>query len=154
MKILSFFTVAVFSFIMMTGCSMTDSPDTAGVYKVKKEYFTGGQIRSEFLMSDESGQNGVMKQYGYDGHVTSMGRIKNGVNDGVEKWFDKQGRMIMKVMYVNGKKHGIQEAYYPNGDVMMSTTYVNSVKSGEAITYNQDGSINKQVIFKNNEIVN
>ena len=53
--------------------------------KVKKEYFTGGQLRSEFIMSDDTEQNGLLKKYGYSGDLISTAEIRNGVNDGVEK---------------------------------------------------------------------
>jgi len=138
--------------LLVTGCSTSDLSIPFGK-KVKKEYFTGGKIRSEFIMSDDSGKNGILKKYGYDGKVTSVAHIKNGVNDGVETWFDKHGRVLMKVPYVNGKKDGVQEAYYENGDVMISTTYVNGVKNGKAVAYNKDGSIHRQVIFRNGKIV-
>ncbi|WP_295420506.1 hypothetical protein [Sulfurovum sp.] len=151
MKKLSMF-LSLLLMVFVTGCSTPDLSSSFGK-KVKKEYFTGGKIRSEFIMSDNSGQNGLLKKYGYDGHLTSIAHIKNGVNDGEETWFDKQGRVLMKVPYVNGKKHGVQEAYYPNGDVMISTTYVNGVKHGKAVAYNKDGSIHRQVTFRNGKIV-
>ncbi len=153
MKVLSFITAISLSFLVITGCSLTE-PNPYEGYKVKKEYFTGGQIRSIFIMTDDSEQNGVLKKYGYDGSVTSMGYIKNGVNDGEEKWYDKKGRKILLVHYVKGKKHGVEEGYYPNGDVMMSTTYAKGLKNGEAHTFNKDGSINKQIIFKDDRVVN
>lgn len=153
MKVLSFVVAISLSLFVLSGCSLTE-PSLYEGYKVKKEYFTGGQIRSVFIMTDDSEQNGVLKKYGYDGSVTSMGYIKNGVNDGEEKWYDKKGRKILLVHYMNGKKHGLEEGYYPNGDVMMSTTYENGVKNGEALTFNKDGSINKQIMFKDNRVVN
>lgn len=150
MKTLSFFLV-LFSLIFFTAC---EGPNLGGKGKVKKEYFTGGKIRSKFFMTDSSGQNGLLKKYGYEGHLTSTAHIKNGVNDGMETWYDKKGRVLMKVPYINGKKHGVQKAFYPNGDVMIATTYQNGVKNGEAFAYNKDGSIHRQVIFQNGRIIN
>jgi antitoxin component YwqK of YwqJK toxin-antitoxin module len=134
---------------IFTACS---TPSLSGK-KVKKEYFTGGEVRSEFIMDDNTGQNGILKKYGYDGKLTSIAHIKNGVRDGDEVWYDKKGRILMKVPYKNGRKNGVQEAYYPNGDVMITTTYVNGVKNGKAIAYNKDGSIHREVIFKDNKII-
>ena len=37
---------------------------------VKKEYYTGGGLRSAFIPSDKTGQNGMLKQYGYNGKIT------------------------------------------------------------------------------------
>jgi antitoxin component YwqK of YwqJK toxin-antitoxin module len=137
-------------FFLLNGCN---SPSLSNG-KVKKEYFTGGKVRTEFTMSDKSGQNGVLKKYGYDGHITSIAHIKNGVTDGIEVWYDKSGRILMKVPYTNGRKNGLQKAFYPNGDLMISTTYINGVKSGRAIAYNKDGSIHRKVIFRKGHIVN
>ena len=132
------------------GCS---TPSLMGK-KVKKEYFTGGQIRSEFIMDDDTEQNGLLKQYGYNGNVTSTVPIHNGVKDGVETGFDDHGRVIWKLNYVNGKQEGKQYAYYPNGDVMVSYTYVGGLKHGEAMSYNKDGSINRKVMYRHGKIVN
>ena len=145
--------LSLFMLFAFSGCSTPVLPIPFGK-KVKKEYFTGGQIRSEFIMDDSSGQNGVLKKYGFDGKITSVAHIRNGVRDGVETWYDKKGRVLMKVPYVNGKKHGVQEAYYENGDIMMSTTYENGIKSGPATAYRKDGSIYKQVMFDHGKIVN
>jgi len=153
MKIFSMFLVVLLSMLVTMGCT---SPSISMPFgkKVKKEYFTGGKIYSEFIMDDDSGQNGILKRYGYDGHLTSTVRIKNAVKDGEEIWFDKKGRVIMKIPYVNGRKHGVQEAYYPNGDPMITTTYRNDVKNGKAIMYNKDGSIYRQTLFENDRVLN
>ncbi len=149
MKKLSLF-LSIFLLLSFTGCS---SPSFSSK-KVKKEYFTGGQIRSEFIMDDDTGQNGLLKQYGYNGNVTSTVTKRNGVKDGIETGFDEQGRVIWKLNYVNGKQEGQQYAYYPNGDVMVSYTYVSGLKHGPAMSYNKDGSISKTVQYKNDKLSN
>lgn len=121
---------------------------------VKTEYFTGGKVRSKFIMSDKTGLNGVLKKYGYSGKLTSTVPIAGGVMHGIETLFDEKGRIIKKTPYTNGKKHGILEVYYPNGDLMAQITYVNNIREGKAIKYNKDGSINQEVIFNNGQLVN
>jgi antitoxin component YwqK of YwqJK toxin-antitoxin module len=153
MKTLTFSLALLVSLFFIAGCSASSLSSPFGS-KVKKEYFTGGKLRSEFIMENGSTQNGTLKKYGYSGHITSVSHIKNGVNDGIETWYDPQGRILMKIPYVNGKKHGTQEAYYPNGDVMITTTYQNGMKEGKAVTYNKDGSIHKQAIFQHGKMIN
>ena len=141
--------------LFVSGCNTPSvSMPSFGGKKVKKEYFTGGGLRSEFIMNDATGQNGVKKTYGYDGHMNSIVKIKNGVRDGIETWLDEKGRVIMRVPYVNGKKEGVQEAYYPNGDVMRRTAYKNGLLHGKAIIYRKDGSIHKQNTFRFGKMVN
>ena len=149
MKKLSLLLLALL-LLAFTGCS---SPSLMGK-KVKKEYFTGGQVRKEFIMDDDTEQNGLLKKYGYNGNVTSTVNIRNGVKDGIETGFDEKGRVIWKLTYINGKQEGQQYAYYPNGDVMLSFSYLSDQKHGEAMTYNRDGSINKKVMYKNGKIIN
>lgn len=149
MKKLSLLLLALL-LLSFTGCGTP----SLRIKKVKKEYFTGGQIRTEFIMDDDTEQNGLLKQYGYNGNVTSTVNIRNGVKDGVETGFDKKGRVIWKLTYVNGKQEGQQYAYYPNGDIMLSFTYVSGQKHGPAMTYNKDGSINKKVMYQHGKIVN
>ena len=136
--------------LSMMGCS---TPSILGK-KVKKEYFTGGQIRTEFIMDDDTEQNGLLKKYGYNGNVTSTVHIRNGVKDGLETGFDEKGRVIWKLTYMNGKQEGQQYAYYPNGDTMLSFTYASGQKHGPAMTYNRNGSINKKVMYQNGRIIN
>jgi len=143
--------LAMFVLLLVTGC--VSSPSLSGK-KVKKEYFTGGKVRTEFIMDDATGQNGLLKKYGYNGNITSTVTIHNGVKNGVETGFDERGRVLWKLTFVNGKQDGQQYAYYPNGDVMVSYTYVNGIKQGSAKTYNKDGSVHKHVIYKNDKIVN
>jgi len=149
MKRLSFL-LSIFTLLLLTGC---DSPSLMGK-EVKKTYFTGGQVATEFIMDDDTGQNGLLKKYGYNGNVTSTVTIHNGVKDGVETGFDEKGRAIWKLTYINGKQNGIQKAFYPNGDLMVSYVYKNGVKDGPAQTYNRDGSINRKVMYHQGKIIN
>lgn len=149
MKKLSLF-LTIFALFFLSACNQ---PDLSGK-TVKKEYFTGGQLRSEFIMDDKSGQNGLRKEYGFDGHVSSIVHIQNGVPHGIATGYDERGRVLSKVTYITGKRDGMYEAYYPNGDVMVSYTYKNGIKEGPAQTYNKDGSIHRRVIYSNNKIVN
>ena len=121
---------------------------------VKKEYFTGGKLRSEFIMSDKTGQNGLLKRYGYNGKLTSSVQIRRGVKHGTETLFDAKGRVIKQTPYLNNRKEGVLKAYYPNGDIMATITYVNNVKHGRAVKYNKDGSINQEAIFQNGRLIN
>jgi len=121
---------------------------------VRKKYFTGGKLRSAFIMADKNGQNGLLKKYGYDGKLTSTVPIHKGVKDGIETLFDSRGRTLKKTPYVNGRKEGTLEVYYPNGDIMAQITYVNNVRQGKAIKYDRDGSINQQVVFTDGYLAN
>jgi len=152
MKKLSFF-LAIIVLIFLNACSTSSGSMPFGS-KVKKEYFTGGQLRSEFIMTDNSEQNGLLKKYGYNGKLTSTVQKKNGVKSGIETLYDQEGRVLRKVPYVNGQKHGVLYAYYTNGDVMASITYRNHIRHGKAVKYNKNGTINQQAMFKNGRMVN
>ena len=142
--------LSLFVLLSFTAC---DSPSMSGK-KVHKEYFTGGQLRSEFIMDDKSGQNGVLKKYGYEGHLTSTSMIRNGVQNGLETGYDAKGRVLWRQYYTNGRQEGVQKAYYPNGDLMVTYTYKNGVKEGVAQTYRKDGKVDKRVVYRNGRIVN
>ena len=149
MKKYSILFFSIFIYFILTGC---DTPSLLGK-KVKKTYFTGGQISTEFIMDDDSGQNGLLKRYGYNGNITSTVPMRNGVKHGVETGYDEKGRIIWKETYNNGRRDGLQYAFYPNGDVMLSYTYTNGIKNGPAKTYNKDGTINRHVMYKNGKLV-
>ena len=139
----------IFTILLFTGC---DTPNPFGG-KVEKTYFTGGQISSTYTWSDKSGKNGILRKFGYSGHMTSSVHIKNGVKDGIETIYDEKGRVIKQSPYVNGRIHGIEKAFYPNGSRMITYTYQYGMKSGYAFAYNPDGTVNKKAKFKNNKLV-
>jgi len=139
--------------LVLTACSTPEFSSPFGK-KVKKEYFTGGGLRSEFIMSDDTGHNGLLKQYGYDGKLTSTTQMQNGVKHGLETFYDTRGRALRKTIYKRNRRHGIAKVFYPNGDSLAEITFVNGVKHGRATKYNKDGSINQQVIFKNGRQTN
>ncbi len=141
------------SIIVLFFFSACSSPSLLGK-TVKKEYFTGGKIRSEFIMDDKTGQNGLLKTYGYTGHMTSEVTIRNGVKHGIETGYDEEGRVLWRLNYVNGNQEGIQKAYYPNGDLMVTYTYVNGLKNGPAQTYNIDGTVHTRVMYRNDKLSN
>ena len=149
MKIKNLFILSTLIFSLIS----CDSPSLFGK-KVKKDYFTGGKVRSEFIMDDETEQNGVFKTYGYEGELVSVVVIHNGVKDGVETGYDKKKRVIWKTPYVNGKEHGVAKAFYPNGEVMVSYTYKNGFKEGYAYTYYKDRRIDRKVLYRRNKIIN
>lgn len=142
--------LSVFVLLSFTAC---DGPSLSGK-TVKKTYFTGGGLQTEFIMDDKTGQNGVLKKYGYSGKLTSSVHIVNGVENGVETLYDDDGRVLRKLNYVNGRLEGIQSAYYPNGDIMVTYSYRNGVRDGVAQTYRRDGSVAKKVMYRNDKLAN
>jgi len=141
--------LSLFIILLLTGC---DSPSPFGG-KVEKTYFTGGKVSSAYSWDDSSGKNGVLRKYGYAGHMTSSVRIRNGVKDGIESMYDEHGRVIQQIPYVNGRIHGIKTAFYPNGDKMITYTYKYGMKHGYAFTYNPDGTVNQRALYKNNRLI-
>ncbi|MDQ7047772.1 MAG: hypothetical protein Q9M39_09280 [Sulfurovum sp.] len=140
------------SFFVLLSFSACDGPSLSGK-EVKKEYFTGGQLRSEFIMDDASKQNGTLKKYGHQGNITSISEIRNGVPHGAETGYDSKGRVLWEQHYVNGRQEGIQKAFYPNGDIMVTYTYRNGMKEGIAQTYRKDGKVDKSVVYRNGRMV-
>ena len=135
----------------LNGCNIEPS---LGDKKVKKEYYTGGDIRSEFIMDDSTGKNGILKEYRYHGILASTVRIRNGVNDGMKLVYDNNGLVIRRIPYVNGEIHGTVQDLYPNGDILATIPYTNGMRNGQAFSYSTDGSVYRSVTFKNNKIVN
>jgi len=135
----------LFSILFFTGC---ESPHLGGK-NVHKEYFTNGQIRSEFIMTDNTKMNGTLKKYGTDGKLTSIVNIRNGVKHGVEVLYDPKGRVLRRTPYVNGEKHGNQTFYYPNQDVLAIIPWRSDRKNGIGVMYYPDGSVKQKAKFKN-----
>ena len=141
--------------IGLSGCSNSPRPNKPiTVGNVKKEFFTNGDIMSEFIMSDSTGQNGLLKKYGYDGKLTSTATIKNGVRNGIETLYDNKGRVLRKTNYSNGRKNGTVTVYYPNGDTLATIPYVNGVREGYGYKYRPDGSVLQKVLFRRGRIAN
>ena len=142
--------ILILSFILfLSGC---EGP-SFGSSNVKKEYFPNGQIRSEFIMSDHTEMNGLLKLYGPEGELTSTVEIRNGVKNGIEKLYDEKGRVLKTTPYINGKKHGYEKGYFPNGDVWFMLPYRNGVLNGEAYMYRQDGTLVRKALYREGRIV-
>ncbi len=141
--------LTIMSMLFLTAC---DSPSFGK--NVEKEYYTGGKVRSEFIWSDSSGQNGVKKTYGFSGELTSAVQVLNGVPHGIMTIYDSKRRVIRQIPYVNGKVHGVDKSFYPNGDRMITYTYQYGIKNGNAYTYNSNGSVCKKAIYKNDRLIN
>lgn len=144
-------SLVLFIVFALNGCN--SEPSLAGK-TVKKEYYTGGDLRSEFIMDDKSGKNGLLKEYRYNGILASTVRIRNGVNDGMKLIYDNNGLVIRKIPYVNGEIHGTVQDLYPNGDILATIPYTEGMRNGQAFSYNRDGSVYRSVTFKNDKIVN
>jgi len=150
MKKLSIF-LFIFTLFTMTGCE--NQPSMEGK-TVKKSYYTGGDLRSEFIMDDKSGKNGILKEYRYNGILASTVRIRNGVNDGMKLIYDNNGLVIRRIPYINGEIHGTVQDLYPNGDILATIPYKSGMRNGQAFSYKTDGSVYRSVTFKNDKIVN
>ena len=148
MKKLSLF-LCVCVLLSFTAC---DSPSFSKG-DVKRKYYTGGGLRSEFIPSDKTGQNGVLKQYGYNGKLTSQIKMRNGVKDGIETWYDENARAIRQVPFINGRKHGIMKELYPNGNTMAAIPFQNGIRHGTARLFNKDGSVFRTVEFRHGKIL-
>jgi len=153
MKKLSFLLLFLLVFLS-NGChSTTGGPNPKKrVVEVKKEYYTGGMLRSEFLMYDKSGMNGLRKQYGLEGTLVSHVEIRNGVKHGNETLYDEKKRVRLIKPYVNGRLDGLATAYYENGSPMMTITYLKGVRHGPATKYNADGSVFEKKHFTHGKI--
>ena len=116
---------------------------------VKREYFPKGQLKSEFIMSDSSGKNGILKEYGLDGEVASITPIRNGLKNGVQKVYDEKGRLALETTYVNGQKNGPQKAYFANGKVWYVMHYKNNLLNGRAVMYDDKGNLIKEAYYVN-----
>ena len=141
--------LTIFSMLLLTAC---DSPSFGK--NVEKEYYTGGQVRSEFIWSDSNGQNGIKKTYGYEGELTSTVKVVNGVPHGIMSIYDSKRRVIRQIPYVQGKIHGIDKSFYPNGDKMLTFSYQYVIKNGNAYSYYADGRVCKKAIYRNGRLVN
>ena len=151
MKKLSLLLLATFVLFSLSAC---DSSSLTPKGPVKKKYYTGGGLQSEFIPSDKTGHNGVLKQYGYNGKMTSKVTMQNGVKNGLETWYDPNNRAIRQVPFENGRKHGIMKELYPNGQTMAAIPFQNGMRQGTARLYNKDGSVFRTVEFRNGKMLN
>ncbi len=145
-----FFLLSLSVLFSFTAC---DGPSLSGKI-VTKEYYTGGSIRTEYIMDDKAGRNGLIKRYGYDGNVISTETLRNGVKHGAMKLYNNKGLVIRIKPYVNGRVQGTLKDLYENGDVLATIPYVNGVRSGVAYVYRKDGTVERRVTFKNDRMVN
>ena len=139
------YLVALVSFLLLIGCQ---SP-TLGGKKVKREYFTGGAIRSEFIMDDDTGRNGLLKKYGLEGELVSTVTIRNGLKNGIETLYDKEGKKVLETPYVDGKRNGAEKGYFPDGSLWYVLPYKNDKPDGHAVMYDKNGKLIREATYRN-----
>ncbi|HHO41769.1 MAG TPA: toxin-antitoxin system YwqK family antitoxin [Epsilonproteobacteria bacterium] len=141
----------IFMVLIFAGCSSTQSPNasTSKSDNVIREYYTGGGLLSELIITDKETQSGILKRYGYDQKLTSTVEVRHGKKNGIETMYDPDGRVILKTPFANGIQQGVQTAYYANGSPMFTVTYVNGIKHGPAKSYLADGNIKETIMFEN-----
>jgi antitoxin component YwqK of YwqJK toxin-antitoxin module len=132
------------------GCA---TPSFVGGNQVKRTYFPKGQLKSEFIMNDASGRNGLLKEYGLDGELLAVTPIRNGLKHGIQKIYDKKGHVSVEIPYINGKKEGKQKAYYEDGRIWYILPFKNNRLHGHAIMYDRKGNIIKQAHYVNGEAI-
>jgi antitoxin component YwqK of YwqJK toxin-antitoxin module len=135
----------IITMFLFTGCA---NGPTLGK-KIDRSYYTGGQLRTEAIWDDPSKQNGIIKEYGFEGQLVSTVTVKNRVKNGYQILYDKKGRVIRKTPYVKGKIQGQEKSFYPNGDPMLIFEYKNGVKEGYAYAYYKNGKLYKKTYYKN-----
>jgi len=140
--------IILFALLALIFSSCSFSQLTAHRDNITREYYTGGMLRSEFILTDKKMQKGILKTYDFDGKLQSSSQMMYGKKDGLETLYDQQGRIMQNTPYVKGLRHGKRIAYYPDGTTMLYATYVNGIKDGVAATFNKDGSIYKKIIYK------
>jgi len=141
--------ITVAALLWITGCT----PPSLDGKRVKREYFPKGQLKSEFIMDDNSGKNGILKEYGLEGKVIVVTPIRNGVKNGVQKRYDNEGRLALETTYVNGIKNGPQRAYYDNGQLWYILPFKNGVLDGHAVMYDRKGKRIREAYYKNGKRV-
>lgn len=146
--------LSIFVGLLLGGCGATQSTTqpSSSSDNVIREYYTGGGLLSELVITDKAINSGTLKRYGYDQKMTSTSEVRYGKKNGVETMFDPEGRVILKTNFVNGVEQGVQTAYYPNGTPMFTVTYVNGIKHGPARSYLIDGSVKETVTFENGRV--
>jgi antitoxin component YwqK of YwqJK toxin-antitoxin module len=142
--------VAALITLLINGCN---TPTLLGGKQVKREYFPKGQLKSEFIMDDNTGKNGLLKEYGLEGELLSVTPIRNGIKNGVQKIYDKKGQVIMEIPYIDGKKEGKQKAYYENGRIWYVLPFKNNLLHGHAVMYDRAGNLIKEAHYINGKVV-
>ncbi len=102
---------------------------------VSKEYFAGGKIRSKFIVTDKTGQTGLLKEYAKKGHIVSTVQMRDGVKHGLERGYDSLGRVLWEKHYVDGKEDVSKKVYYPGSKLDKKLSSQKSSASKDSVRW-------------------
>jgi antitoxin component YwqK of YwqJK toxin-antitoxin module len=108
---------------------------------ITRESYTGGK------------QNGPSIKYFHNGSIADQSVWKNGVQEGPWKQFNDNGSMRGEGNYVNGCLDG-QAIYYAGmGVKRVVGNYKNCLKDGNWVWLKPDGTIERNVLYKNGDVI-
>jgi len=116
--------------------------------EIKKEYYPGGQLKSEKPFKDGKIE-GMVKLYYENGRLKNEVSYKNDEPDGVYKGYDENGNLQLEGKHVKGKRDGLEKSYYPNGAVKTETPFKDGIVDGVMKNYYENGNLRTEVPMMN-----
>ena len=91
----------------------------------RKGFDENGNIIYEIIYSND----GIAKEYDFDGKLEFEGEYLNGLRNGKGKSYEDNGRLEFEGEYLNGKKwNGKEKEYDYNGKLVFDGEYLNGEK--------------------------
>ncbi len=84
------------------------------------------------------------KLFSADGKVTLLGKLKNGLKEGLWKKYDENGILIYEENYEKGEYEGNVKNYYKNGNISTYCEYKEDDKNGLYQSFYRDGTLKQE----------
>lgn len=96
-------------------------------------------------------KEGPFKAYHLSGDIKTEGYYKNDLFDSTWTYYDERGIVVGEGTFQNGS--GTVSFYNANGHLDRTTSYVKNLKDGPEKYYDNAGNLYKEIIFKQDRIV-
>ena len=113
-------------------------------------YFENGKISSEGKFKNGLPE-GLWKSYYPNGGIRSKGYKLAGESDSLWKFYDESGLITKTFIYANNMKNGCAIVYDSLGNVAQEIYYVDDKREGESNWFFEDGSLKKTQTFVEDE---
>lgn len=122
-----------------------------GCNKVKKEYYTNGNIKYEAEMKDGK-QNGHFIKYHPNGKIAIEGSFVNNQREGYFKTYFENGILKDEGYYKKGLGNGLMKEYYESGEIKNEAEMIDGKQVGVLKTYFKNGKLEKKSEYSDGKV--
>lgn len=146
MKIIKKLAYIIFLLFVLYSCK-TKGLKIDNKSSIVREYYHGGELKSECSVINDSIKSGIERTYYPNGELMFEITYQNNIKNGVQKEYYENGELNSIGWNKNGLPDSILLMYYKNGSIKGKVNYRKGKLFGESIYYESNGKVQNYSFF-------